>query len=323
MSKLQMKQYIERNWRVSTATASSQTKPATTMNASNRCASSRPAPYISKFGAQPHKPIDTEWLETTSKKRHPIYFQMLCKCARRPTLSTNYAAGYDAYASWCTHTEDVSSLGWCKGCARMFSKDIQSNTSIELKAKKVTRVALGFRLEMMDAQVYARIETKSSAARHGLVVVGGIVDTDYTGEVIAMIYNTNDDDYYVDAKRQAIVQICFAPLLRSCVLWREYGMTQSQLLEADNVKLRGTRAGCIDALCDSKMCGNVEEYVRDVEGPCTSKTASDEKDDDVIEYKPEDEAVATGDDKIDLDMDAYINRLCDEYAAKPDETASF
>jgi dUTP pyrophosphatase len=45
---------------------------------------------------------------------------------------------------------------------------------------------------------YGRIAPRSGLAlRHGIDVLAGVIDHDYSGEIVVILYNTSDTDYFV------------------------------------------------------------------------------------------------------------------------------
>ena len=105
------------------------------------------------------------------KKMHPN--------AQLPTKGTLEAAGYDLYAV----KEDYISPGKQKGIP----------IGIAIKSPKGT---------------YARIASRSSLAKRGLIVEAGVVDSDFTGEVIVLLRNNSDTTFRIQPKDR-IAQVIF------------------------------------------------------------------------------------------------------------------
>ncbi|KAG6534532.1 hypothetical protein ZIOFF_008435 [Zingiber officinale] len=53
---------------------------------------------------------------------------------------------------------------------------------------------------------YARIAPRSSAAMRGLMIMGGVIDGDYRGELKIIVYNATDNDIFLD-QQECIAQI--------------------------------------------------------------------------------------------------------------------
>ncbi|KAG6476403.1 hypothetical protein ZIOFF_065643 [Zingiber officinale] len=73
------------------------------------------------------------------------------------------------------------------------------NTSISIKTPKGT---------------YARIAPRSSYAMRGMIIGGGVVDSDYRGEIKILVYNYSDDDIdFAEGERidQLILECCKTP----------------------------------------------------------------------------------------------------------------
>ncbi|KAG6530158.1 hypothetical protein ZIOFF_012380 [Zingiber officinale] len=54
--------------------------------------------------------------------------------------------------------------------------------------------------------LYARIAPRSSAALRGIIIMGGVIDADYRGEVKILAYNTTNEDIYIE-KQECIAQL--------------------------------------------------------------------------------------------------------------------
>lgn len=60
---------------------------------------------------------------------------------------------------------------------------------------------------------YGKLESKSGLnVKSGIVCLGGVIDSGYTGSVKVKLYNLSDDDYIFDAGDK-VVQIIFQPCL--------------------------------------------------------------------------------------------------------------
>ncbi|KAG6485231.1 hypothetical protein ZIOFF_053764 [Zingiber officinale] len=53
---------------------------------------------------------------------------------------------------------------------------------------------------------YARIAPRSSAAMRGIIIMGGVIDPDYRGEVKIMVFNTTNEDIFLN-KQECIAQL--------------------------------------------------------------------------------------------------------------------
>jgi dUTP pyrophosphatase len=80
---------------------------------------------------------------------------------------------------------------------------------VYVKDRKI--ISLGFAMEMPDGY-YAKLFSRSGLAlKKGIIVLGGVVDSDYRGEVKAILYNSGDDifEYTYGDK---VAQMVFAKL---------------------------------------------------------------------------------------------------------------
>ena len=101
----------------------------------------------------------------------PLKFRLLHPNAKAPLRSTDEAAGYDLFA-------------------------LEAGV---IKAQNRVLVSLGVSMELPQGsygQIYAR---SGLAYREGLIVMAGVIDSDYRDEVKVLIYNTNMHHYKFNA----------------------------------------------------------------------------------------------------------------------------
>lgn len=76
--------------------------------------------------------------------------------------------------------------------------DVFALDSYYILPGRVYYVSAGFALEMPD-NVYCHILGRSSIHRSGLMVFPGTIDSDYRGELGALVYNVGNEGYYLTA----------------------------------------------------------------------------------------------------------------------------
>jgi dUTP pyrophosphatase len=104
---------------------------------------------------------------------------------RIPTRATTRSAGYDLYAAI----------------------PINSPATLEIKPHSGIRIPTGIRLVIPKTiQAYAEIKPRSSIGKFGISVQGGVIDPDYEGQIIVMLWNNDDTPYMLDLN-EAIAQI--------------------------------------------------------------------------------------------------------------------
>lgn len=83
-----------------------------------------------------------------------------------------------------------------------------------IPAKKQVLVPLGIKIQLPE-RTYGRIASRSGlASKHGIHVGAGVIDRDYRGEVMVLLYNLSDVDYHYmanDAIAQLIIETYHAP----------------------------------------------------------------------------------------------------------------
>lgn len=91
----------------------------------------------------------------------------------------------------------IGSAGW----------DLSSPTAVVAAPHTITRVVVSEKFAMPTGLV-GMIRMRSSFAIKGLIIVGGVIDADYRGDVCACVYNLTDIPVAIDAG-QAFAQILF------------------------------------------------------------------------------------------------------------------
>ncbi|KAG6489430.1 hypothetical protein ZIOFF_050699 [Zingiber officinale] len=112
--------------------------------------------------------------------------------AQLPVRRTPGAAGYDISI---THAQDIPALG---------RSLLQTGICIQI-----------------PQNTYARVAPGSSAAMRGIIIMGGVIDSDYRGEVKVMAYNTTNDDIFLNKQEciaQLIIEQITSPMVREVEL---------------------------------------------------------------------------------------------------------
>lgn len=102
-----------------------------------------------------------------------------------PKRATSGSAGYDLYAC-----EDTIA-----------------------HAGKLTKVHTGIAVQI-PPNTYGRIADRSSLASKSLHVFAGVIDSDYRGEIVVLIFNHGDNDYHITAGSriaQLILEVIATP----------------------------------------------------------------------------------------------------------------
>lgn len=95
--------------------------------------------------------------------------------------------------------------------------DLYASEQSQLSPRSVTSLSTGVAIEFDEPNIGGIIMTKSSWARIGLFVEGGVVDAGYRGELIVMIYNSTDDPVIVE-KHNKIAQLVPLPVMAERVV---------------------------------------------------------------------------------------------------------
>jgi len=86
--------------------------------------------------------------------------------------------------------------------------DLRAKEETVIPAHGAAVVDTGARFEIPKGY-YGKLESKSGLnVKHGVVSLGGVIDSGYTGSVLAKLYNMTDTDYTFH-KGDKVVQIIF------------------------------------------------------------------------------------------------------------------
>lgn len=144
--------------------------------------------------------------------------------AKRPTQNVLFDAGYDLYA-----VEDII-----------------------LPPGKVTKVNIHIIIELVFIDVlknifygdtihnisedtnvmndiYTQIHSRSGLASKGIFAVGGVIDLGYRGEIIVLLHNSTDAEYFV-SKGDRVAQLIFHRITNS-VKWVENVVSEYNFTE--------------------------------------------------------------------------------------------
>lgn len=95
-----------------------------------------------------------------------------------------------------------------KGTKNSAGYDLFANQSVKIKPHCTEKIDTGIRMEIPNG-FYGKIETRSSYAAKGLIVIGGIIDSDYRGNIIVMLHNILSDVTQEINTGDKIAQIIF------------------------------------------------------------------------------------------------------------------
>jgi len=68
------------------------------------------------------------------------------------------------------------------------------------------KISLGFAMELPDGYVALMWDRGGMAAKHGIHSIAGVIDSNYRGEVIAILFNTTNEPYTV-TKGDKVIQM--------------------------------------------------------------------------------------------------------------------
>ncbi|XP_002156201.1 uncharacterized protein LOC100210261 [Hydra vulgaris] len=110
-----------------------------------------------------------------------------------------------------------------KGSAQMPKRATQGSAGFDIFAmedvyllKRATvKVPTGIRMQIPDGY-YGQLLSRSSLAAQNITVEGGVIDSDYRGEICVLLKNNNDREFVIKtdlAIAQLVFLQCFSPQL--------------------------------------------------------------------------------------------------------------
>lgn len=94
----------------------------------------------------------------------------------------------------------------CKGSAEAAGWDVRSREKVTIYPGTKERIALGF-MQALPKGKYAQFFDRSSVASQDVHVLGGVVDSDFRGEVGVMLFNLSEDEGFVVERGDRIAQM--------------------------------------------------------------------------------------------------------------------
>ena len=123
---------------------------------------------------------------------HHLKFKRLDPRAVLPTRGTSLSAGLDLFCIY----------------------DLQIESKSRIRAQTGLSVAI-------PEGYYGRVAPRSGlAARHGLDVLSGVIDADYRGEIICLLYNTGDEPIVLPAGSK-MCQLIIESVITPTPAWAE------------------------------------------------------------------------------------------------------
>lgn len=128
-----------------------------------------------------------------------VFVKLLDQKARTIARATKGSVGYDLYS-----IEEKIIKPWSRDSIRT-----------------------GISLEIQEENLYARILPRSSLSlKNGILIGAGVIDRDYRGEILVVLFNMNDEEFLVTPDRP-IAQIVFEKIsLPEVVLTEKLSSTE-------------------------------------------------------------------------------------------------
>ena len=99
--------------------------------------------------------------------------------------------------------------------------DVMAAQTVVVPARQIRAVDLNLACQL-PKQYFMQLCSRSGLAKRGIIVIAGIIDSDYTGSIKALIYNTTEEEYKVQ-KGDRIAQ--------ALILKHHYGEFEEKELE--------------------------------------------------------------------------------------------
>ena len=112
---------------------------------------------------------------------------------------------------------DTDAIIPTKGSARAAGYDLYALEDTVLSVMKTTKVRTGIAVSI-PKHCYGRIASRSSLGAKGIKVHGGVVDSDYRGEIIVLLQSTEQE--YCIKKGERIAQLILEKYEHESMLFR-------------------------------------------------------------------------------------------------------
>ena len=89
--------------------------------------------------------------------------------------------------------------------------DLYSRDELLIEPGEGRKISTGIAVNIPPGY-YGHIHTRSSMAKQGFVVLGGIVDSSYKGELFVILRNLSNTTHYI-LKQQRIAQLVLYPIV--------------------------------------------------------------------------------------------------------------
>lgn len=117
--------------------------------------------------------------------KEKLYFKLNHVDARIPKKGTSYAAGYDLYS---------------------LDKNI-------IPANRFCKIDTGVSVSIPHGY-FGKIECRSSLASKGISILGGVIDSDYRGNIIVILKNNTNEQFDI-SKHDRIAQLVIHKILHN------------------------------------------------------------------------------------------------------------
>lgn len=89
--------------------------------------------------------------------------------------------------------------------------DMMTPVDVTIKAREYVRVPLGVHCQIPKGH-YGKLESRSGMMCRGITTMGGVIDSNYTGEISVVLENHNDTDVHI-YRGDRVTQLVVVPML--------------------------------------------------------------------------------------------------------------
>lgn len=93
------------------------------------------------------------------------------------------------------------------GTSELGGYEFATPSSFIIEKQSFKQLCLGYKLSM-EKNMYGLLTVRSSMAKKGIILLGGVIDSAYQGEIICMLYNASDEDI-IFYKNDYVIQFLF------------------------------------------------------------------------------------------------------------------
>ena len=106
-----------------------------------------------------------------------------------------------------------------KGSTGATAYDLTTNMEVVLPRGKPVKIGTGVAVSMFQGNIYATIDARSSTIfRHSIIIIRGLIDADYTGELFVVAVYVGENESYILPSGSKVAQLLFHSTVKPALI---------------------------------------------------------------------------------------------------------